>query len=192
MTSPMSLTFKPLSPAMREDYLDFFDHRAFTDNPRWASCYCYFPLHDPQKTRWDTRTATDNRSAVSAAIGAGNARGILAYAGEQVVGWCNAGPWAQFPMLSDIPEDDAAHTGAILCFIVSPAWRGKGVARGLLDAACNELRAKGMRTARARAVRSPDPARNHFGPLSMYLSAGFEVVRDVDEAETLVRKSLVG
>ncbi len=186
----MTLDFRPLSADRLADYLDFFDHRAFVDNPRWASCYCYFPLHDPRKVNWETRTASENRADVSVAVEAGRARGVLAYAGAQVVGWCSAGPWTQYPMLSDVPEDDPDRTGAIFCFIVAAEWRRKGVARGLLDAACEQLRAQGMRAVRARAVRSSDPARNHFGPLAMYVDAGFEVIRDIDEVGTLVRKPL--
>ena len=38
------ITFDRLTPERLEDYLDFFDAPAFTDNPDWASCYCFFPF----------------------------------------------------------------------------------------------------------------------------------------------------
>jgi len=183
------VTFRTLDAGALDDYLDFFEHRAFTDNPRWASCFCYFPIHDPRTTRWDTRTAAENRTAVTASIAARQLNGVLAYDGDQVVGWCNAGPWSQFPMLRDVPEAQPATTGAVLCFIVAPTWRGRGVARGLLQAACEGLRAGGMTAVRARAVRSADTAKNHFGPLAMYLAAGFEVTSEAD-GEVFVRKML--
>lgn len=53
-----------LSRSRLDDYLAFFDGRAFTDNPRWSGCYCYFPLHDPEKTDWHKRSAAENRQAV--------------------------------------------------------------------------------------------------------------------------------
>jgi GNAT superfamily N-acetyltransferase len=183
------LSFQTLDADRLGDYLDFFEHRAFTDNPRWASCYCYFPLHDPRTMRWETRTAAENRTAVTTSIAARHLNGVLAYAGGQVVGWCNAGPWSQFPMLRDVPEAHATTTGAIMCFVVAPTWRGKGVASGLLKAACDALRAGGMTAVRARAVRSADAAKNHFGPLAMYLAVGFEVTRDADGA-VFVQKTL--
>ena len=90
---------KPLSAARKDDYLDFFDKRAFTDNPRWAGCYCYFPYHDPAKTHWPERSGEENRNAICACIDAGSAMGYLAYVDRQVVGWCNAAPRRLYPML---------------------------------------------------------------------------------------------
>ena len=101
-----TLTYVPLTSARLEDYLRFFETRAFVDNPRWASCYCYFPLHDPRRTEWAPRSASDNRDAVAACIRSGTARGMLAYLEGGVVGWCNAGPWSQFPMLHDSPHNN--------------------------------------------------------------------------------------
>jgi len=45
---------RPLSQDLFGDYLRFFDDKAFTDNPRWAFCYCYFPYHDPDKIDFTT------------------------------------------------------------------------------------------------------------------------------------------
>lgn len=184
-------TFHELTPARTTDYLRFFDTRAFTDNPRWAGCYCYFPLHDPAQTDWAARTGTENRVAIVDCIAKGHARGVLAYDGADVVGWCNAGPWSLYPMLHDVPEADAETLGVIFCFIVAPAWRGRKVATGLLAAACDALRRQGMRAVQAKPLRSStDAAANHFGPLSMYLAAGFEIVRAGSDGDVFVRRAL--
>jgi ribosomal protein S18 acetylase RimI-like enzyme len=180
-----------LTPARLDDYLRFFDTRAFTDNPRWSGCYCYFPLHNPQTTDWHARSAAQNRAAVSSCIAAREARGFLAYRGAEVVGWCNAGPWSQYPMLSDEPETDSETLGVIFCFVIEPASRGQGIARALLLAACDGLRSEGMTAVQARPLKdAQSPADNHLGPLAMYLKAGFEAVRESTDGAVLVRKSL--
>ena len=81
-----TLSYTPLTADRLADYLVFFQSRAFVDNPRWAGCYCYFPLHDPARTEWSRRTAPENRAAVTACIEAGSARGVLAYQDGEVVG----------------------------------------------------------------------------------------------------------
>lgn len=182
---------RPVTPELVEDYLQFFDQRAFTDNPRWAGCYCYFPLHDPAQREWRLRSSADNRGAVHRCIINGTARGFLAYSGAEVVGWCNAGPWSQYPMLRDVQEPDADSLGVIFCFIVAPHWRGRGVATALLEAACTGLKALGMKAVQAKPLKSAsDAASNHLGPLQMYLAAGFSVVREGEDDDVFVRKTL--
>lgn len=181
-----------LGPERLADYLHFFDHQAFTDNPRWAGCYCYFPLHDPQTVQWHSRSGAENRSAVQACVARGTARGVLAYQGEAVVGWCNAGPWSQFPMLHDETPPDAASLGVVFCFVVAPGARGQGVATALLDAACHSLRRQGLAAVVARPLKDAQgAAANHLGPLAMFLKAGFSVEGETAEGEVLVRKPLL-
>jgi ribosomal protein S18 acetylase RimI-like enzyme len=181
-----------LAPERLADYLDFFDHRAFTDNPRWAGCYCYYPLHDPAVIRWHDRSGADNRGAVQAAVAAGQARGVLAYRGDQVVGWCSAGPWSQYPMLRDVPTPpDADRLGVVFCFVVAPDARGQGVATALLDAACASLQRQGLAAVMARPLADAQgDAANHLGPLALYRKAGFSVVGDGGDGHLLVRKAL--
>ena len=185
---------KPLSAANLAEYLAFFDTRAFPDNPRWAGCYCFFPYHDPKTMVWPQRSATENRIAISTSVTAGQAQGYLAYAGGEVVGWCNAAPRERFPMLADEPDaraDDAQHTGSIMCFVVAPSHRGQGVAAALLSAACDGLKAQGLRMVQAKPVKDAQgPAANHCGPLAMYLAAGFTVAREDDEGNVFVEKHL--
>ena len=186
-----AVAIRPLAPERLPDFLRFFDTDAFADNPRWAFCYCYFPYHDPDKIDWQRRTGPENRTAISACVRDGTAQGYLAYAGSDVVGWCNAAPRRLYPMLNDPPAPDAETTGSIFCFIVAPAYRKRGISRSLLAAACSGLRERGMRTVEARPVKDArSAAANHHGPLSLYLSAGFSIVRDDEDGSVLVRKSL--
>jgi hypothetical protein len=68
-----TLEVRPLTPARLDDYLAFFDTKAFPDNPRWAFCYCYFPYHDPEKTEWPGEPRGDPLRS------RGTAQGYLAY-----------------------------------------------------------------------------------------------------------------
>lgn len=116
---------------------------------------------------------------------------MLAYSDEKVVGWCNAGPWSQFPMLRDFPQDDRDAVGVIFCFVVDPAFRRQGVATSLLHAACEQFRAAGLKAAQAKPARQAEgAAAHHLGPLAMYLAAGFSVVAELPEGDVIVRKEL--
>lgn len=190
--APAAFTVKPLAAADRDAYLHFFDHVAFADNPRWATCYCQFPTADHDAVPWKERSGTENRASACSRIDAGLQRGVVAVAGGQVVGWCNAGPRSSMTVFDDDgPDPLQPPCGAITCFVVAPAWRGKGVARALLDEACGMLRATGLSVVEAwTAPEAQGPAENHTGPLRMYLAAGFEVVqREVDDG-VIVRKWL--
>lgn len=186
----LPITIKPLTPELRDDYFAFFDHEAFTDNPRWASCYCFFP-HAPHATeKWGERTGDQNRRAVGEMIAAGTQRGYLAFVGDKAVGWCNAGLRPTFTIL-DFPEEPGAPpVGAIVCFLVAPAYRGHRVATRLLDTVCEGFRSEGITAVEAypRAQTSSEP-QNPRGPLGMYLSAGFVQLGERD-GTALVRKEL--
>jgi ribosomal protein S18 acetylase RimI-like enzyme len=186
-----AIVVQPLEPARLDDYLEFFDTRAFTDNPRWAGCYCYFPLHDPLEKSWGQRTGPENRAAVTDCILAGQTQGYLASRDGEVIGWCNAGPRSLFPMLRDESRPAADPVGVIFCFIVAPEHRGQGVANTLLEAACAGLEAQGLTYAQARPLKDPSAAPNERGPLPMYLGAGFTVVSEFEDGTVLVQKPLV-
>jgi GNAT superfamily N-acetyltransferase len=182
---------RPLATERLADYLAFFEERAFTDNPRWASCYCYFPYHDPKSTDWPTRTAAQNRTAICECINGGRAQGHLAYEGDQVVGWCNAGPWSLYPTLSGSDSEPKADTGCIFCFVVAPTHRRQGIARALLDAACDALKSQQLRWVRAAPSRKAEgTAQNYHGPLEMYLAAGFSILNEEPDGRVHVCKAL--
>lgn len=173
---------RPLTPAMKDAYLSYFDHDAFKDNPSWASCYClsYHTRFEPHA--WEGRTAAHNRADRAAMIERGEASGVLAFAGPHVVGWCNASPRTALPWLDMTPGfacDDPANTGAIVCFAIAPQYRGQGIARRLLDGACAMLRDRGFALVQAYPPLAPrSDAGAYHGPLPIYLDAGFTKIRD--------------
>lgn len=186
------LTIRRLTPDLQEDFLQFFEGSAFADNPKWKSCYCQFLYVDHVKVNWQVRTAEENRVSACERIACKRMQGLLAYRNGQVVGWCNAAPRVLLDSFADEPVPDAEHFGQITCFVIAREHRRSGVARALLAEACAMLREQGLRVAEANPSRdATSDAENHFGPLSLYLSAGFSVVKQQDDGLVVVRRSLV-
>jgi GNAT superfamily N-acetyltransferase len=187
----MQPAVRPLSPAAVPDLLAFFDCEAFSDNPKWASCYCQCFYEDHRVVTWSERSAAQNRACAVQRCHAGAMQGWLACVDDRVVGWCNAAPRALLHALDAEPIAHARETGCILCFLVSPALRRHGIAKALLQAACDGLAAQGLKFVEANPrTGTASPAANHYGPLAMYLAAGFEVDRDSDDGSVWVRKPL--
>lgn len=179
------------SPELLTDYLRFFDQDAFADNPRWASCYCHFNHAPHHLKNWEARTADENRAAVSQLIRDGRMHGYLAYLGGKPVGWCNAASRAYMTTLQEDGEVQTNRVGSIVCFVIAKPYRGQGIARRLLDAACDGFRRQGFEIAEAYPRQeAQNEAANYHGPLAMYLAAGFEPVREADGI-VIVRKTLL-
>jgi GNAT superfamily N-acetyltransferase len=186
-----ALEIHRLTPARRDDFLHFFDHDAFPDNPRWQRCYCHWLHADHAVVDWPNSTAEHNRAASSRMIERGEMTGYLAYREGRVIGWCNVAPYNAYAALAGETEPDAAESGAIVCFVVAPDARRQGVARVLLDAACAGLREAGLKIAMAKPLREAQgAAAHHFGPLAMYLAAGFTIHRETTDGDVYVRKRL--
>jgi GNAT superfamily N-acetyltransferase len=182
-----ALRVERLAPARRDDFLRFFDHErgpAFADNPQWARCYCHY-FEVAQALDWTTLDAAQNRVAMAARIEVGEMGGFLAYRDGEVVGWLNAQPrhklphcWMHLgvaPTAIDVP---AAQAALVVCFVVAPAWRRRGVATALLDGALASFAERGIRVVDAFPFKSEgDAAADHYhGPVGLFRRAGFETI----------------
>ncbi len=185
---------RPLTPALKQQYVAYFDVPAFCDNPVWARCYCLsYHLDLPAGEDFDERSGARNRAERATQIERGEASGVLAFAGERVVGWCNASPRTSLPVLDKTPGfecDDRDHTGSIVCYVIAPRFRGQGIARKLLDGAQDLLRSRGYRWVEAFPPKEArTDAGSYHGKLNMYLDAGFDQVREAGRY-VVVRKAL--
>ena len=174
---PDQIKVKELTSSLRDDFLQFFDHVAFADNPDWSDCYCSL-YHFPNKGKAESRQAASNL------IGEGKMHGFLAYDNGKPVGWCNAADRNSYPALHWLmgpgPEK-WEKVGSIVCFVIASSHRNQGIASSLLGAACNKFTQEGLEYAEAYPVKVPQTAAYDFpGPLSMYLKDGFTQHRDAD------------
>ncbi|HET7466040.1 MAG TPA: GNAT family N-acetyltransferase [Candidatus Dormibacteraeota bacterium] len=185
---------RDVTPDRVDDYLDFFDHRAFRDFPAWQSCYCMETHRDHTDEEWSARTGADNRADMQAMIGAGRVTALLAYAEGKPVGWCNYGETTRLSgVMMKLGLDAAEHdrVGSIACFVIAAPYRGHGVATRLLDTAVDRLRERGMRAVEAYPRKQDEGTdQAHYrGSLRMYEKAGFEPYRENDRY-FVMRKTL--
>lgn len=175
-----------------QDFLSFFDGEAFADNPAWGSCFCQFMYVDHAKVNWDARTLQENRAAACDRISSNQMQGYLAYRDGNPVGWCNAAPRTMLDAFADKPDPDAARIGQITCFVIAKPQRRSGVAKSLLHAACEGLKAQGLAIAEASPrTQAANDAQHYHGPLSMYVEAGFHVHHTESDGTVHVRRSLL-
>jgi GNAT superfamily N-acetyltransferase len=199
MSHGVKVEVRELTPDLLDDYLRFFDKDAFTDFPEWSECYCGF--YDTLG-EWDSsaKSGPTHRAARAERIRSGKAHGLLAIADGKVVGWCNAQARSSFLNMrryATVIDDPAEPVGSIMCFLVAPGHRGKGLGTALLNAACDKFRREKLRVAEGypttnpvkRDWETPWAQENYKGSLSMYLKAGFKVHRQL-ERFAIVRKLL--
>jgi GNAT superfamily N-acetyltransferase len=126
----------------------------------------------------------DNRARLEAQVRAGPfAPGVIAYLGDEPVGWCGLGPRAAMPRLvgsRTIPAVDDTPAWSIGCFVVRPGFRRRGVARALLRGAVAYARSQGAPVVEAYPI-DPAGARvsgafGFVGFLSTFEAAGFRRV----------------
>jgi GNAT superfamily N-acetyltransferase len=148
-------------------------------------CFClYWRLSssDFSRTRGAERAEVARRL-----VEAGPAPGVLAYAGDQVVGWCSFGPRSSMERLvrsRTIPKIDEVPVWSIVCFVVRAGFRRRGVARALLAGAIDYAAACGATVLEAYPI-DPDGRRvntsdAYVGTVGMFERAGFHRVVETD------------
>jgi GNAT superfamily N-acetyltransferase len=87
---------------------------------------------------WEEAKGARNRTRFRKLFRAGEVHGVLAFSGDEPVGWCSLGPRDSFPRLQTVKAlrgEAPEGTWAIVCFFIPSRWRGRGVATALLRAA---------------------------------------------------------
>ncbi|MCR4655366.1 MAG: GNAT family N-acetyltransferase [Lachnospiraceae bacterium] len=192
----MDIETKALTPDLVEDYIDFFDHRAFSDGSPYYPCYCNafnmsaIEIENMRKMakRYGGGAKGWQKSLrVSAAqmVKEGRIRGLLAFDNGIAIGWCNANDRMNFYRVGEfdldhVPEDRAPsdcqrerQIKSIVCFEISPEYRGKGIATQLLNQVCTDALAEGYEYVEAYPSDRVQSSLAFTGPVHMYEKAGF-------------------
>ena len=166
-----------------------------------SRCWCQF-FHRRGRD-WVAATPASNRERLCAQVrGEPVAPGVLAYDGDEPVGWCQVGPKSRFARLlhsptSKAPADapDPAGLWAVTYFVVPARRRRQGVASSLLRGAVEHARAHAAAAVEGYpvdvAARSQvTSAELYHGTLSLFLAAGFDEIRRPSPARAVVRREL--
>ena len=144
------------------------------------------------------------RRALRTQLEAPVAPGMLAYLGSEPVGWCGFGPRARMERLvrsRTIPAVDDVPVWSVVCFLVRPGFRRRGVARALLDGVIGYARASGAPALEAYPIdpgeRRANATFGYVGCVRMFEAAGFRHVVETDahsdrKPRMLMRLDLAG
>ena len=210
----MEYEIKRLSPEIADEFFDFFDNRAFSDGSPFYPCYCnaYNMSKDRINEEFHKRSQEYGggaegwkraiRESAEKMINSGELKGYLAFDGGKAVGWCNSNDRLNYYRvgefdLSDFPDDKAcdycAEKGeirSVVCFEISPEYRGKGMASALLGRVCEDAAADGYSYVEGYPAKDGGYMGMAFtGPLKMYEKLGFDVYMQT-ESLIIVRKKL--
>lgn len=128
---------------------------------------------------------------------AGRSPGLVAYRNGEPVGWCSVAPREEYPRLADSvvakPVDDEP-VWSLVCLYVVPGHRRIGVARDLVQAACEHAAAAGARIVEAYPVddsdgRVPSGIAYH-GVVSLLRDAGFIQLAKRTPKRVLMRRTV--
>lgn len=158
----------------------------------WWHCHCFTWHWTGGMEAWDARTPEQNRDAMAERLAAGDSHGVLAYEGDEPVGWCRVGPRATFAFTlgREPAPPEPPRLGVVACFVVRREWRGRGVATALLAGAEALLRALGCDVVEAYPNAEPDPEdQGMSGVLPLFTRAGYAEVRALG-TRRVVRKAL--
>lgn len=186
----MEMQIRPLSAGLIADYLRLFDNMVFKDHPHWADCYCYSFHFTGSSSEWKRDS---NRASVIDRIRNNSMQGYLAFHDKEPVGWCNANNSLKYELLVKNgqlldPENDKACS--IVCFLIHPEYRGKGIARKLLQRVIEDYTSKHYDYLEAYPGKTASSCEEQYkGPMNLYDDLGF--VREQEkEDHFVVRKYL--
>jgi GNAT superfamily N-acetyltransferase len=190
------LTVRPTTPDRWDDVVSVMGTRG---DP--SRCWCQF--FQLRGRAWSEATPTSNRERLCAQIEEAQVPpGVLAYAADEPIGWCQVAPKPELARLLHSPSsaapkgsDDPAGLWAITCFVVPPGQRRQGVAHELLAGAVRHAEVHGAAVVEGYPVDVAardrvSSAELFHGTLSLFLAADFYEVRRPSPARVVVRRDL--
>lgn len=200
------MEIKKLTPALTEDYANFFDKTPHNDTNNGDKCYCLAyccdSVYHGGGTYWYPSEEERRLQGVKRVCD-GNLQGYLAYCEGEVVGWCNANTKADcqestnyLRSAAGVPIDECpteAKVKFIFCFAVAPKMRKMGIATKLLKFVCQDAAADGFDFVEAPAMADYEnfPDAICWGHLAMYEKCGFSIHAEKD-GKYVARKTLGG
>lgn len=189
-TKQAELKFQPTTSARWSDVEELFGERGAC-----GGCWCMF-WRLPRK-QFDAGKGSANKQAFKTIVRSGAEPGVVAYHGDEPIGWCAIAPREEYVALerSKIlqPIDDQP-VWSISCLFIKKPYRRQGVSSKLLRAAVDFAANHGARIVEGYPVepsmeKMPDPFLWHGVP-SAFRKAGFKEVFRRSKSRPIMRFSI--
>jgi predicted GNAT family acetyltransferase len=190
-----ALAIHPLTPDRWDDFVALFETDSIC-----KMCWC---VHHrlPAAVRREA-TSKSRKTAMAKIVKNGPPPGLLAYKGDDAVGWIAIAPRPATPdwnegrkaSAAELPEHGQDETvwGAS-CFFIRKDVRGEGLTGTLLDAGTEYARTQGARTIEACPMTHDEKRSTtgmFVGPKRVFDRAGFKTVLERKAGRPLMRLSL--
>jgi GNAT superfamily N-acetyltransferase len=168
--------------------------RLFGQRGACAGCWCQWWKQSQRE--FDERKGAANRRAMRRSVEGGEVPGLLAYAGEEPVGWVAVQPRSAYARLArprTLVAVDDRPVWSVTCFFVARGWRGKGLMSRLLEAAAAHARAHGAPALEGYPIDSKAEQGAAFvypGVYSTFVKSGFREVARKARTRPVVRLEL--
>ncbi len=168
----LGLTVERLAPERWDDFLSLHSE---ANGAGWCRCVAWWV---PTWEDWGDRSQAENTALRSELCKRGENDGLLAYSGNEPVGWCQLGPRDRLrKLVAQFGREPDDLVWAVTCFLVAPAWRRRGVATTLLDAAVSTARDAGAELLEGYPrVGTDELGEMWTGSSGLFEQAGFVVV----------------
>ncbi len=177
---PSTLAFRPLTPELMDDF------GAVLRGNFGAGCWCMFPRLTQAETialPGEGSISPRRRKVMTELARRELAPGLLAYEGDEPVGWIAIAPRHELNRVDRsraTPRVDDVDVWVIPCATVRKDVRGRGIAVALINAAVKFAAGHGAPAVeaypRAGSERTGDD-NAYFGTEPMFQRAGFKVIR---------------
>jgi GNAT superfamily N-acetyltransferase len=181
------LTFYPLTSDRWQDFEKLF-------GPRGACGGCWCMYWRLTRSQFEDQKGEFNQRNMKALVESGEVPGILAYSGDEPVGWCSIAPREEFQSLERsriLKPVDEQPVWSVVCFFVARSYRRQGVTVQLLKAAIEYAKSNGARIIEGYPVepkegKAPDVF-VYTGLASAFQQAGFTEVLRRSETRPIMR-----
>src|SRR5919107_1129237 len=176
----MPIGIEPATSARFDDVATMLGPR----NPTSNVCWCLSHRLDSKTNRELVGPA--RAEYVRALTARPVAPGVLAYDGDEVVGWAAVAPRSELPFerSTKIPHVDELPVWSLWCIRVRPGRRGRGIASALIEGAVDYAASRGAPAVEGYPVdnqgQKVDVTMAYVGTRSMFEKAGFPMAADTD------------
>jgi GNAT superfamily N-acetyltransferase len=185
-------------PATRERWPDL--ELLFGTSGAYAGCWCMF--WRLERSQFKAQKGQANHDCFQHLVETDHVPGLIAYAEQQVAGWCSLGRRSDFSALETsriLKRIDTLPIWSIACFYIAKPFRKQGVMRTLLRAAIAYAAEQGAPAVEGYPIDLTTPQlagqrlgsyAGYMGIASAYRDVGFVEVGRASETQLIMRYSI--